>query len=115
MRDSGFSILEICPFSDFGFYSFSVFHPPLIAPEIFSTRYFKDEKITVSIMSTLNQSELFEIAECRRKSALIDWLRENGIKYTYSRKGRVVSTEEQINIALAGKDREEVIEFGAKS
>ena len=64
-------------------------------------------------MSTLNQNQLFEIAECRRKSALIDWLRENGIKYTYSRKGRVVSTEEQINIALAGKDREEVIEFGA--
>jgi hypothetical protein len=27
MRDSGFSILEICPFSDFGFYSFSGFYP----------------------------------------------------------------------------------------
>ncbi len=65
-------------------------------------------------MSTLNQDQLFDIAECRRKSALIDWLRENGIKFTFTKKGRVVSTVEQINIALADQDRQEVIEFGAE-
>ena len=29
MRDSGFSILEICSFDDFGFYSFSGFYPAI--------------------------------------------------------------------------------------
>ena len=33
-------------------------------------------------MSTLNQSQLFEIAECGQKGALIDWLRENDITIT---------------------------------
>jgi arsenate reductase-like glutaredoxin family protein len=63
-------------------------------------------------MSALNQNQLLKIAECSQKSALIEWLRENGIKYTLSRKGRVISTLEQINSALSDEGRQEVIEFG---
>ena len=63
---------------------------------------------------TLNQNQLFEIAECGQKSALIDWLRETGIKYTLTRKGHVITTIEQINIALADESRQEVIEFGTE-
>lgn len=66
-------------------------------------------------MSTLNQNQLFEIAECGQKTALIEWLRENGIKYILTRKGHVVTTIEQINVALADNKRQEVIEFGAES
>jgi hypothetical protein len=36
-------------------------------------------KVAASIMNTLNQNQLFEIAECRRKLVLMDWLRENRI------------------------------------
>jgi hypothetical protein len=66
-------------------------------------------------MSTLNQSQLFEIAECGQKAALIGWLRENGINYTLTRKGRVVTTSEQFNMALEGNNKAEVIEFGSES
>ncbi|MCP3669909.1 MAG: DUF4224 domain-containing protein [Gammaproteobacteria bacterium] len=66
-------------------------------------------------MSALNQKQLFEIAECGQKSALIDWLRENGIKYTLTRKGHVVTTLDQFNVALADNKRQEVIEFGPES
>jgi len=71
-------------------------------------------KATGTLMTTINQSQLFEIAECRRKSALIDWLRENGIKYILTRKGHVVTTSEQFNMALEGDKKPEVIEFGAE-
>ena len=73
------------------------------------------EGIDSTKMSTLDQNQLFEIAECRRKSALIEWLRDNGIKYTLTRKGHVVTTIEQINIALADSTRQEVIGFGPES
>ena len=55
--------------------------------------------------STLNQDQLFEIAEWGQKSALMDWLRWNGIKYTVTRKGRVMTTLEQINSALVANDK----------
>ena len=67
---------------------------------------------SISFVTTLNQNQLFEIAECGQKSALIDWLLSNRIKYTLTRKGHVVTTIEQINIALADNDRQEVIELG---
>jgi len=63
-------------------------------------------------MNTLNQNQLFEIAECGQKSTLIDWLHENGIKYTLTRKGHIMSTIEQINSALTDEKQQEVIEFG---
>lgn len=60
----------------------------------------------------LNQKQLFEYSECGQKATLIDWLRENGIRYTLTRKGRVVSTLQQINNALAENDDEDDYEFG---
>jgi arsenate reductase-like glutaredoxin family protein len=69
------------------------------------------ETIKANKVNALNQDQLLEIAECGQKSALIEWLRENGIKYTLTRKGRVMTTLEQINNALSATDKE-VIEFG---
>ena len=68
--------------------------------------------MAATMESTLNQNQLFEIAECGQRSALIGWLRENGIKYTLTRKGHVITTIEQINTALSDNNRQEVIEFG---
>ena len=59
----------------------------------------------------LNQKQLFEYTDCGQKTTLIEWLRERGVKYTLSRKGRVITTLEQINNALA-EDTPEDFEFG---
>lgn len=63
---------------------------------------------------TLNQEQLFEIAECGHKALLIEWLQENGVNYMLTRKGRVVTTLDQINKALQ-RDGEQEIDFVAPS
>lgn len=57
---------------------------------------------------TLNQEQLFEISDCKQQSKLLEWLHKNGIKYTYTRKGRVITTYEQFNIALADEVHERI-------
>ena len=52
-----------------------------------------------------------EFAECRQQARLIEWLMENGIKFTLNRKGKPVTTTDQINKALEASGQE-VIEFG---
>jgi len=62
--------------------------------------------------ATLNQDQLFEIAECKSKSSLIKWLLANRVRYTLTRRGRVVTTPEQLNAGLVAGDIEEDYEFG---
>jgi hypothetical protein len=52
-----------------------------------------------------------EYAECKQQARLIDWLLEHGIRFTLNRKGKAVTTTEQINKALESSGQE-VIEFG---
>jgi arsenate reductase-like glutaredoxin family protein len=59
----------------------------------------------------VNHQQLREYAECSQQAKLIEWLIENGIKFTLNRKGKPVTTIEQINKALEACGQE-VIEFG---
>ena len=61
----------------------------------------------------VNHQQLSEFAGCRQQTRLIEWLLENGIKFTLNRKGKPVTTTEQINKALEASGQE-VIEFGPK-
>lgn len=59
----------------------------------------------------VNHRQLLEYAECKQPGKLIEWLLERGIKFTLNRKGKAVTTTEQINKALESSGQE-VIEFG---
>jgi len=59
----------------------------------------------------VNHQQLLKYAECGQQTKLIEWLMENGIKFTLNRKGKPVTTTEQINKALEGSGQE-IIEFG---
>ena len=61
----------------------------------------------------VSHQQLLEYAECKQHTKLLEWLLENGIKFTLNRKGKAVTTTEQINKALESC-RKEVIEFGAE-
>ena len=58
-----------------------------------------------------NHHQLMEFVECRQQTKLIEWLLENGIRFTLNRKGKPVTTTDQINKALESCGQE-VIEFG---
>ncbi len=67
---------------------------------------------TPSVVHLLvNHHQLMEFADCKQQARLIEWLMENGIKFTLNRKGKPVTTTEQINNALEASGQE-VIEFG---
>jgi len=59
----------------------------------------------------VNHQQLLKYAECKQPGKLIEWLMERGIKFTLSRRGKAVTTTEQINKALESRGQE-VIEFG---
>ncbi len=58
-----------------------------------------------------NQDELFEIAEVKQQSKLINWLNQRGIKYSFTGKRRVFSTIDQINAHFTDSETH-AIEFG---
>ena len=59
----------------------------------------------------VNHHQLMEYSDCKQQAKLVEWLMENGIKFTLNRKGKPVTTTEQINNALESCGQE-VIEFG---
>ena len=55
----------------------------------------------------VTQAELFEIAECRDKPELIEWLNDTDIKHEFLPSGEVYSTSKWINDCfIAPEDRE---------
>lgn len=59
----------------------------------------------------LNQEQLFEISETGKKTILIEWLRDNGIKYKLTRKGKVITSLKAFNDSFE-EEVSEVIDFG---
>ena len=59
----------------------------------------------------ITQKELFEIAQVRQKSRLIQWLNEQGIRYKLAANGEVFTTPLQLNTSFT-EEQDEAIVFG---
>ncbi len=56
----------------------------------------------------IDEPQLLKIAECKSRTKLLEWLDENGIKYLFTRRRRVVTTLDQVNKALESEQREDI-------
>lgn len=59
----------------------------------------------------LKAVDLYEWAECKQRSKLIEWLNENNIAYRLSRTGNPITTIDAINASLNNKTNDDDIEF----
>ena len=62
------------------------------------------------MINHVSQSELFEIAKVKSQGPLLEWLRDNQIRFRFTRggekKGEVWTTPKQIDDSFEGNQRE---------